>query len=90
MTPGLPKYLNSWHCNSRIHCHRLPLQRKYAPDVKAAKDLSDAGRGLGWGVTIPPEPPSSLDATASIIIIHRFYIALFSALEQTHYACDSE
>ena len=25
--------------NSRIHCHRLPLWRKYAPEVKAAKGL---------------------------------------------------
>ena len=25
--------------NSQIHCQRLPLQRKYAPEVKAAKGL---------------------------------------------------
>ena len=24
---------------SRIHCHRLPLLKKYAPEVKAAKKL---------------------------------------------------
>ena len=40
MTTGLKKMLLKlavW--NSQIHCHRLPLWGKYAPEVKAAKGL---------------------------------------------------
>ena len=37
LTTPLQKCLSNWLC--KIHCHRLPLWRKYAPEVKAAKGL---------------------------------------------------
>ena len=43
--------------NSQIHCHRLPLWRKYSPEVKAAKGLSDAGQ-KSRELTNLPEPPN--------------------------------
>ena len=52
--------------------------------VIACMSLSVFKAGFNYFTSLPEK---------DIIIIHRFYIALFSALEQTHcahVACDSE
>ena len=64
--------------NSQIHCHRLPLWRKYAPEVKAAKWLSDAAQ-MSKELTTPPEPPN-IDMqwmlNCAILPYHLCYISL--------------
>ena len=43
---------------SQIHCQRLPLWRKYAPEVKAAKGFKRC-RQMSRELTTPPESPSN-------------------------------
>ena len=45
--------------NLQIHCHCLPLWRKYAPEVKAAKGLKQCRAKVRSNtVTTPPELPN--------------------------------
>ena len=57
---GLQKCLQSWQC--KIHCHCLPLWRKYAPEVKTAKGLK-RWRVKSRELTTPPESPNSYNST---------------------------
>ena len=46
--------------NSQIHCHRLSLWRRYAPEVKQPRDLSDAGQKSRELTTLPESPNSNI------------------------------
>ena len=57
LTTGLQKCLWSWQCKiCKNHCHRLPLQKKYAPEVKAATGLN--ARQKSRELTTLPELPN--------------------------------